>query len=176
MTEYSPGQSASVAHAALKTAVTTMDNAKQNAVLWFGEILDRKLYRELGYSTINQYAKLELGFSTSRTGDFLSICRSLKKLPKVKIELATGKLGYTHAREVVKVADETSQDEWLEFAQSNSRRNLECEVKRAKKEAADQTAGQPSLLPVPRQRPAAVVRVRVSLGMFPPTRSKRCWN
>ena len=84
MTEFQTGLAANAAHSALKSAVKTMADAKQNAVLWFGEIMERKLYRELGYSSINQYAKLELGFSTSRTGDFLQLCRTFKKLPKVK--------------------------------------------------------------------------------------------
>ena len=167
MTEFCAGQPASVAHAALKSAVGTMEKAKQNAVLWFGDILERKLYRELGYGSINQYAKQELGFSTSRTGDFLSICRSLERLPKVKEKLESGELGYTHARELVKVADEKNQDDWLQFAQGSSRRELEREVKRAKQEVADQAAGQPSLLPVPRKRPAAVCPVRVSMEMSP---------
>ena len=167
MTEFRSGQPASAAHTALKTALGAMEKAKQNAVLWFAEILDRKLYRELGYSSINQYAKQELGFSASRTGDFLSICRCLKRLPKVKSKLESGELGYTHARELVKVADEKNQDDWLNFARENSRRELEREVKRAKIEAADQAAGQPSLLPVPRQRPAAVVPVRVCMEMSP---------
>ena len=167
MDEFRSGQPAFAAHAALKIAVDATEKAKQNAVLWFGEILDRRLYLELGYSSINQYAKEELGFSNSRTGDFLSICRSLKTLPKVKGKLASGELGYTHARELVKVADEKNQDDWIKFALENSRRDLEREVSRAKKEVADQATGQPSLLPTPKQRPAAVVPVRVSIEMSP---------
>ena len=167
MTEYRPGQSAAAVHSAIKAAVRAMENAKQNAVLWFGEILERKLYLELGYSSINQYAQHELGFSTSRTGDFLNICRRLKDLPQVEAKLKTGELGYTQAREVVKVADENNQEEWLKFAQENSRRQLEREVKRAKQEAADQAVGQPSLLPLPAQQPTAAAPVRVSLEMSP---------
>ena len=67
MHEFRPNQPANEAHDALKSALQTMAKAKQCAVLWFGEILDRKLYRDLGYSSINQYAEVELGFSTSRT-------------------------------------------------------------------------------------------------------------
>ena len=166
MTHYQPGLSAHATHSALKSAVKTMDAAHQNAVLWFGEILQRQLYRDLGYSSINQYAQVALGFSPSRTGDFLQLCRKLEKLPKVKDQVATGKLGYTKAREVVKVADETNQQQWLEVAQNRSRRELEREVKRARQEAADQAVGQGSLLPL-EKRPAAAVPVRVGLEMSP---------
>lgn len=144
-----------------------MDQAKQCAVLWFGEILTRKLYRELGYSSINQYAKVELGFSASRIGDFLSLCRKLEKLPKVKAEVASGKLGYTKARVLVTVTDETNEAAWLKVAQDHSRRELERQVKRAKMAAAEVASGQTSLLPVAPSRPAAVVPVRVSMEMTP---------
>ena len=67
MTEFQTDRSAAVAHAALKSAIQTMENSQNSAVLWFGEILRRKLYRDLGYSAINQYAQLGLGFSRTRT-------------------------------------------------------------------------------------------------------------
>ena len=164
---FCPDQSAHTVHQALKSSLVALEKAQQCAVLWFGEILDRKLYRELGYSSINQYAKLELGFSTSRTGDFLQLCRKLKNLPKVKAKVESGELGYTAARVIAPVADKTNEADWLDFALNNSRRKLEQEVKRAKKEAADVAAAQPSLIPVPRERPAAVVPVRVNLEMSP---------
>ncbi len=178
MTEYHSGQSANDVHIALKSALHTMEKAQQCAVLWFGEILERKLYRELGYSSINQYAKLELGFSSSRTGDFLQLCRKLRKLPRVKEKVASGELGYTAARVLVPVVDETNEEGWLDFALNNSRRELEQEVKRARREAADEAVGQPALIPVRRQRPAAVVPVRVSLEMSPTqfARYEKLWE
>ncbi len=164
---FCPDQSANVVHQALKSSLEAMEKAQQCAVLWFGEILDRKLYQELGYSSINQYAKVELGFSTSRTGDFLQLVRKLKKLPKVKEKVESGELGYTAARVIAPIADKATEAGWLNFALNNSRRDLEREVKRAKQEARDESAGQPPLMPVPRQRPAAVVPVRVNLEMSP---------
>jgi 5-methylcytosine-specific restriction endonuclease McrA len=147
-------------------------------VLWFGDILDRQLYRELGFSSINQYAKMELGFSTSRTGDYLQLCRRLKKLPQVKAKVESGELGYTAARVIAPVADKTNEKAWVDFALQNSRRELEREVKRAKREAADLAAAQPSLLPVPQKRPAAVVPVRVSIEMSPTqfARYEKLWE
>ena len=164
---FRPDQSAHAVHQALKSSLVALENAQQCAVLWFGEVLDRQLYRELGFNSINQYAKLELGFSTSRTGDFLQLCRKLKNLPKVKAKVESGELGYTAARVIAPVADKTNEAGWLDFALNNSRRKLEQEVKRAKKEAADVAAAQPALIPVPRQRPSAVVPVRVNLEMSP---------
>ena len=69
---YAPDQSAAEVHRALRCSLSAMDEAHKCAVLWFGEVMRRRLYRDLGHSSINQYALTELGFSTSRTGDFIT--------------------------------------------------------------------------------------------------------
>ncbi len=171
-------QSAYEVHSALKSTLQALERAQQCAVLWFGEILDRKLYRELGYSSINQYAEVELGFSTTRTYDFIMLCGKLKKLPKVEAKVESGELGYTAARVLVPILDKTNEEGWLNFALHNSRRDLEQEVKRAKKEATDKVAGQPSLIAAPTRRPAAVVPTRVNLEMSPSqfARYEKLWE
>ena len=178
MNEFRSNQSAHEVHFALKSALQALEKAQQCAVLWFGEILDRRLHLELGYGSINQYAEIELGFSSTRTNDFIMLCRKLKKLPKVKEKVASGELGYTAARVLVPVTDETNEEAWLEFALNNSRRELEREVKRAKKDATDEAAGQLSLIAAPKHRPAAVVPVRVNLEMSPArfVRYEKLWE
>lgn len=167
MLDYAPGHSAAQVDTALKSALQAMDAAKQNAVLWFGEVLERCLYREFGYVSIHQYAEMELGFSSSRTGDFLSICRRLESLPVVREELSAGRLGYTKAREVVKVADANNEREWVEAARTRSRRELERQVKQARKRAAAQVNGQTSLLEPEVAPPVAAQPVRVAFEMTP---------
>ena len=61
---YRTGRSAGQAHAALRSAIQAMDHAEHCAVLWFGEILQRRLFAELGYSSVQAYATEELGFSS----------------------------------------------------------------------------------------------------------------
>ena len=129
MTEFQSGQSANVAHEAIKSSLKTMEKAKQNSVLWFEDIYVRKLFLTLGYSSINQYASEELGFSTSKTGDYLQLCRSFRELPKLKKKIESGELGYTTARVLAGVANTQNENGWLDFALNNSRRELEMEVK-----------------------------------------------
>jgi 5-methylcytosine-specific restriction endonuclease McrA len=168
MQEFMSGQTAVAADEGIKTSLKTRDNAQQCAVLWFEEILNRQLYLTLGYSSINQYAKIELGFSKSHTGDFLQLCRTFKKLPMVREKVESGELKYTTARVLAGVADEKNQEVWLDSALNKSRRELEKEVKLAKLEAADNSVGQQSLLPVPKNiKPAAVIPVRVNMTMSP---------
>jgi len=172
MTEFSTGQTAQTANTAIKLSLKTRDAAQKCAVLWFQDILERKLYRDLGYSTINQYAKQELGFSKSHIGDFLQLCRTFKKLPLVKEAVKSGKLTYTSARVLARVANEKNQEAWTDFAVNNTRRELEQEVRLARREVEDKARSQPSLIPEltpepSERRPAAVVPVRVSMEMSP---------
>ncbi len=172
--EFQSGQSAYDVNTALKSALERLDKAQHCSVFWFGEVLDRELFKELGFSSINQYAEVELGFAPSRTGYFKKLCKDLKGLPKISEKIASGELGWTKAREITKITDESNQDEMLDFALNNSRRDVEEMVRKKKQEAKtraqEKITGQQSLLPEPKvqkKRPRAVVPVRVSMEMSP---------
>jgi 5-methylcytosine-specific restriction endonuclease McrA len=142
---YSPDQPAAQVHAFLRRSLAVMDDAHQCAVLWFGEVMRRGLYRGMGHSSINQYAIQELGFSKSRTDDFIRLARQLENLPTVREAVASGELGYTKAREIVSVATPETQDAWLKAAKG-TRKELIHEVKKAK-HAAKVDPGQGELMP-----------------------------
>lgn len=149
---YRSGCSARVAHRELVGAVRSMENAEQRAVLWFAEIDRRKLYRELGYSSMRQYATVALKFSKTRTSDFLRLARRFKELPEVSRSVASGALGYTKAREIVKVASARTELRWLEAAHRLSRRDLERKIARVRSKARRRcAAAQVSLLPAARE-------------------------
>ncbi len=174
-------QSAHQVDAALKQAVHTIEQAEHNAVLWFGEILRRKLYRKLGYSSINQYATVELKFSRSKTGDFIRLSKKLEELPAVRDSVASGKVGYTKAREIIKVATPKNEAAWVDAATSYSRRELEKKVAtvrlRAKAKRRVDPAQQDLLAPESAndasgaascsEAQLAEIPVRVSLEMLP---------
>ena len=135
LTPFVEHSTAQDAHSALKQAVKTMAQAKHCAVIWFQEIVTRKLYRDLGYASIYLYADRELGFSASKTTNFLKLSRTLTDLPQLKKELADGEIGYTKACEVIKVASQENVEQWLEEARRTPRRELAKKVARAKKAA-----------------------------------------
>ncbi len=168
---FRPGQPAAAAHAALQQAVRVMDQARHCAVLWFADIMARGLYRDLGFASIQIYAQQELGFSKTRTGDFVRMARKLDDLPEVKQSLADGKIGYTKAREIIKVATPATEKEWVKAACTSSRRRLVEDVARVRAQAADlrTSPGQGELIPAAphERRLAAAVPVKVSLEMTP---------
>lgn len=142
--------------------------------------MSRRLYRELGFSSINQYAQQGLGWSRTRTTDFIGLCQKLEALPEVKREVTEGELGYTKIREVVKVADAANEKEWLEVAKKEPRRELERRVKEARREASDRQKRQPSLLPDPATGPrppaAATFRIGLELSAEQQARFEALWE
>ncbi len=176
---FQPDQPAHKVDSALKSALEIKDQAHQCSLEWFGEILQRKLYLELGFSSINQYARQELGFGNSKIGDYIKLTKKLEKLPHLKKSLRKGELGYTKGRLIVDVADEKTEEVWAKFAKENSRLKVEEEVRRAKQEAKETAARQPSFLPpAKRKTPAAVIPVRVNLEMTPSqfARYEKAWE
>lgn len=169
---YVPDQPASRVHASLQQSLKIMDDAHQCAVLWFGEVMRRRLFRKFGHSSINQYAVQELGFSKSRTDDFIRLSRRLENLPAVRDAVASGDLGYTKAREIVSVATPETQDTWLQAAKG-TRKDLVREVKKAKF-AARVDPGQGQLLPssppvvAPQEMP-----VRFQMDLTPEQEARR---
>ena len=168
LSKFHPGQPAQKVDFLLKSSLEIKDKAHQCSLDWFGEIFNRKLFLELGYASINQYAKTELNFSQSKIGHYISLTRKLEKLPRLKSSLSKGELGYTVARVVADVADSSNEQDWVDFAKMNSRRTVEDEVKRARRAAKDKAALQPAFLPQPNPKaPQAVLPVRVNFEMTP---------
>jgi len=137
-------QPAAQVNAGLKKAVRAMDQARHCAVLWFKEIVERELYRELGYSSVYQYAAVELEFSRTRTGNFLQLARKLEALPRLKKEMEEGQVGYTKALEVIKVANAANEDRWVEEAKLKNRQELRDTVNRARQSALRKRATDPN--------------------------------
>ena len=145
--DFAPDRPATEAHRALLAADRATDQARHCAVLWFGEILRRGLFRELGYSSMPQYAKTALGFSASKTTDFMTLARKLDALPAVRASLAAGRIGYTKAREVVKVATPRTDAGWDEAARTESRAALTSRVRQVKARAQRRKTRQLDLVP-----------------------------
>ena len=139
--------SAAEIHARLVAALSELQRAEKNAVLLFGEILSRKLYRDLGYSSIQVYAAESLGFTPSKTSQFVRLAGALEELPQLRRSVAAGELGWTKAREVAKVATPESEERWIAEAERSSSRKLEQTVRatRTRARQAPQVAELPSL-------------------------------
>lgn len=79
------------------------------AVLWFAEVARRALYRQLGHASLQLYATCELGFSDNRNHQFKRLADDLERLPTLREAVATGRVGWTKAQQVARVATESTQ-------------------------------------------------------------------
>jgi len=166
--EFKINRPAAEADSRLKQAVGAFEKAEHAVILWFGEILRRGLFRELGYSSIYQYASVELKWSQTRTGDFVRLARKLEELPAVKESVTSGELGYTKAREIIKVATPKTEEGWVKEARSSTRQELARKVGRVRAKARKRSTGQGELLAEPLLEALAVdVPVRLHLEMTP---------
>ena len=152
-------------HSRLIATLSELARVEKRAVLLFAEIYERRLFRQLGYSSMRQYAREALQFSDGKFYQFQRLADSFKTLPKVKRAVASGELSWTKARTVVSVAKLESQGEWIDVAKASTSRDLERTVKAAR--TSDGRAPAPDLFSEERSGPAARREVTVTLKLEP---------
>ena len=131
MVAYRPNLSPTRVHSNLKQSLCELRQAEHNAVLWFSEVMFRKLYRSAGCSSIQQYAEVKLGFGKSKTSQFIHLCGALETLPRLKKSVSTGEVSWTKAREIAKVATPKTETRWVAKAKQSTNRELEIKVNQA---------------------------------------------
>ncbi len=156
---------ASDLHSRLIASLSELARVEKQAVLLFAEIFERRLFRELGYSNMRQYAREALGFSDAKFYQFQRLAESFETLPKVKKAVASGELSWTKARTVASVAKPESQQEWIDVAKSGNSRELEQHVKAAR--SGDRRAPASDLFSKERSEPAVRRLVNVNLKLDP---------
>lgn len=163
---YRPGCNAAEAHAALRRSLAALKLAEEHSVLWFADIQRRRLFSELGYGSMIVYAVEALGFSRARAYAFRKLAQRLDGLPRTRKAVEEGRLPWTKAREVARVADPESEVAWLKLADEVGQRQLRKTADRAQKTAAAAPAAQPALLPSPAS-PPAVTDIVVTFRLTP---------
>jgi 5-methylcytosine-specific restriction endonuclease McrA len=128
MPKYEPNLSARRVHANFARTLREAEQAQRNLVLWFADIYRRKLYVELGYTSIYAYTAERHGFSRRRCSAFIRLAESLTDLPVLHRSLAAGDMPWTKAREIVRVATRENEHAWVEEAKRSSRRSLERKI------------------------------------------------
>lgn len=95
------------------------------------EFAEGRLYRQLGYASVINYADVALGLSPRVTRDWLALGRAIVDLPVLSAALQAGVIDWTKARELVRVATPETEQAWVERAQNVSCRAIESEVAHA---------------------------------------------
>jgi 5-methylcytosine-specific restriction endonuclease McrA len=131
--DFAAGLPAARVDALLRQALAVCDRAHECAVLWFAEVQRRGLYRALGHASLQLYATQALGFSDNRYYQFKRLADDLDRLPVLREAVEAGKLGWTKALQVARVATEATEAVWVAKAATIGRRELERQVRQARK-------------------------------------------
>ena len=134
-TDFRPNLPAATVDNALRGAITTYDHARRNLALWFADALERNLYRDLGFASMEIYARQGLGFSPGRTRQFLALSRNLRRMPHLRDAVTEGRLGWTKAQEVARVVTPDTEKAWVDKAVNLSREDLRKEMTMARTRA-----------------------------------------
>ncbi len=131
--DFASGLPAAQVDAALRQALGACDRAHSCAVLWFAEVQRRDLFRPLGHASLQLYATQALGFTDNRYYLFKRLAADLDRLPVLREAVVTGEIGWTKARQVARVATAATQAAWVAKAATTGRRELELQVRKARK-------------------------------------------
>jgi hypothetical protein len=146
--EFAAGLPAARVDASLRQALGACDRARECAVLWFAEVARRGLYRQLGHASLQLYATQALGFSDNRFYQFKRLADDLDRLPVLREAVEAGEIGWTKALQVARVATGATQAAWVAKAATTGRRELEQQVRQARKRRPMVPAAQLALCPV----------------------------
>jgi hypothetical protein len=131
--DFAAGLPAAQVDTLLRQALGACDGAHECAVLWFAEVQRRGLYRQLGHASLQLYATQALGFSDNRYYQFKRLADDLDRLPVLREAVETGEIGWTKAQQIARVATVATQAAWVAKAATIGRRELESQVRQARK-------------------------------------------
>ncbi|MBM4117091.1 HNH endonuclease [bacterium] len=167
MSEFVPNLPAAGVDARLRAAVAELRRAEQNAVLWFAELMRRRLYRDCGYASIHAYAEAVLGFGQAKTYQFIRLAESLDSLPQLRASVEAGEMPWTKARSVAAVATPRSEGQWIAIAKTSSARQLEVRIRESRREAEEESGQGVLLPPAPAAIPTPAPKAQVSFTLEP---------
>ncbi|MGH9462557.1 MAG: HNH endonuclease, partial [Vicinamibacteria bacterium] len=129
MTDYSQTD-LSIAELDQRLEKAVQDNERSERLIcdYLLALAERRGYEKFGFADIYYYAEGRFGFSPRKTRYLLHLAQQLRRLPRIKEALAQGRLGWTKASRIARVA--TTEDEvmWLDSALSLSVRELDQKI------------------------------------------------
>ena len=92
---------------------------------WIREAERLGTWRELGHATILAYLEAVLGYAPRTAADRLRVARALDELPQLAAELGAGRLHYTVARELARVASPATEAARIDRARGKNVREVQ---------------------------------------------------
>jgi len=119
-------------HARILDAHAAYRRSERDLALLLAEMDRERLYLVLGYASLRDYGEQVLDLSPRKTMGLAALGRQLPDLPVVDAALSAGEIGWTKARELLRVVTPESQVAWVEKAKAVTSRDLERYVSAAR--------------------------------------------
>ena len=97
----------------LKSLIVVEKSTHRDVVLYLAELDRRRLYLELGYGSLFDYAVTGLGFSRSGANRRIQAARTIARYPEVKQSLDEGKVSLTAIQRMAQVITPANSKELL---------------------------------------------------------------
>ena len=94
-----------------------------------GRLVATRAWDQLGYVRLRDYAVERLGLSARQVQDLAHVDRELHGLPRIEAAFVAGRITWTKARLLCRVATHKDEEPWLEVAQRLTARALAREVR-----------------------------------------------
>jgi hypothetical protein len=92
------------------------------------DLAERRLFRELGYSSVMHYGTHALGLAPRDVWERLRVARALRELPAVRGALRHGRLSWSKVPELIRVVTPSTEREWITRAERLSCHELEASI------------------------------------------------
>jgi hypothetical protein len=123
-----PALSAFAVDLVLRRKERQVARARLLAAEYLLDLVERRLFRQLGYSSAMHYGTQALGLSPRDVWDRLRVARAVRELPEVGVALRRGRLSWSKVRELIRVATPATERDWIARAGRLSCRELEAAV------------------------------------------------
>ncbi|MCK6572739.1 HNH endonuclease [Myxococcota bacterium] len=144
-------------HTQLRLARGAHQQAEYALATLLFELHRTRRYTERGHASVIAYAEAELDLTPRQTRDLVFVAKRLAALPTLAAAFRAGRVAYTKAREVARVATSETDAAWTTRALETTNRALERQVAAAR--SGDAPPADPRAEPGP-----ARVRVTVTLS------------
>jgi len=108
-----------------RAAAKIMARSEAAAAFYLAEIDDRRLWRELGYSSVIAYAAAVSGIAAKKAYALLNIGRRLREFDVIRTAFDEGRIGWTKVRDILRLKGPFDERKVLETAMTSSSRDLE---------------------------------------------------
>jgi len=112
-------------HARILDALTVYRRSERDLALLLAEMDREKLYLVLGYASLRDYGEQVLDLSPRKTVGLAALGRQLPGLPAIDAALSAGEIGWTKARELLRVVTTDNEEAWVARATETTSRDLE---------------------------------------------------